>query len=173
MCSWDIMGQQIVGDLAHCLTTALNAAIPALVDTLNPMKKLKAAGDVVGSFAHPKDNKPDGGDSDAPPPVKPRPTAAPKAAADPAYAEVLKVTTYLSGLKAIVQNKENDIDWDLASGEDGAKSSVAFIKEMLGDQQKSFGSLKTNEEPSNTLSNILEVTTKVSQNACRSFGLLS
>ncbi|KAK7225016.1 hypothetical protein V2G26_013019 [Clonostachys chloroleuca] len=166
---WDIMGQQIVGDLAHCVTTALNAAIPALVDTLNPMKKLKAAGDVVGSFVHP-DKSSSGGnnnaDPDGPPPApRPRPSPVPQNSNDPAYSEVIKLTTYLSALKAIVKNKDNDVDWDRAKGDgsqEGAKSSINFLQDMFSDHVTQFAAVATTTEPSQELATVLDTCTRIS-----------
>ena len=163
------MGQQIVQDLAHCATTALNAAIPALVDSLNPMKKLKAAGDVVGSFVHPLKQSGDGNSgssgSEAPPPQPPpRPSAAPPNATDPALPEVLKVITYLAAVNTILRGKDDDVDWDKAKGDgthEGAVSSVKFLKGMLDDHLQQFQTLATSAEPSVTLTKVLEVSSKV------------
>lgn len=167
------MGQQIVGDLAHCVTTALNAAIPALVDTLNPMKKLKAAGDVVGSFVHP--DKGSGGGTnnaetdDGPPPApRPRPSPVPQNSNDPAYSEVIKLTTYLSAMKAIVKNKDDDVDWDRAQGDgsqESAKSSIKFLQDMFSDHVTQFASVATTTEPSQQLTTVIDTCTRVRRNA--------
>jgi hypothetical protein len=167
--SWDIMGQQIVQDLAHCATTALNAVIPALVDNLNPMKKLKAAGDVVGSFVHsPKQSgTSDTGSSGSGEPIPeppPRPRATPPNATDPAIAEVLKITTYLAALNTILHGKDDDVDWDKAKGDgtrEGTVSSIGFLKNMLHDHSQQFRNFATEAEPSVTLTKVLETTFQV------------
>jgi hypothetical protein len=178
MCRWDLMGQQIVGDLAGAVTSALNAAIPALLDNLNPMAKMKAGANMVGSFVHGgKDDKASGanGSSGASAPsqgqaVQPNPqSAVPKQLYDPAYPEIQKITTFLAALQVIISGKdsEGNIDWEKARGgtgsgaKAGAKSSVNFLASMVSDAKTRFSQVATAAEPSTTLADILDVASRV------------
>lgn len=165
------MGQQIVGDLANCVTSALNAAIPALIDNLNPISKLKAGAGVVGSFVHPdKDSPPaangNNGAAVAPTQNSP-PSAVPKQLVDPAYAEIQKINAYLAALQVIVNGRDTDgnIDWEKAragsGGKAGASSSIKFVSTMLADAKARFSPVATAAEPSVKLATILDVTSRV------------
>jgi len=166
------MGQQIVGDLAGALTGALNAAIPALLDNLNPMAKIKSVSGIVGGFVNCGKDAPAANGAPAtgaaPAPAG-APSAAPKQATDPAYSEVQKLTTFLAALQVIIAGKdsEGNIDWEKARGADAgnAKSSIGFIKKMIGDSNTRFSSIATSAEPSVTLCNILESVSRVCRNS--------
>ena len=167
------MGQQIVGDLANCLTTALNQAIPALVDNLNPMAKAKAGASIVGGFLHPKaepgDSKPPVINGSSPSTSDGPPSTLPPAAADPAYSEVLKLTTYLAALSSIVVGKDGNINWEMAKGDgtgQGAKSSIKFLATMLGDAKTRFGRVATDAQPSSSMNTILDTCFRVSTSTC-------
>lgn len=143
----------------------MNQAIPVLVDRLNPLKEVKAAGDIVGGFVHPP--KEDGAASSEPDPanrpvpVTPQPpNGLPKNARDPAYAEALKSITYVSGLRIIVDGKDGNIDWEKARGDgsdESTKSTIKFLKVMLETSQKHFQSLADAQgDASNTLRKALD-----------------
>lgn len=97
--SWDLLGQQIVGQFADSFTTALNAAIPALVDNLNPIAKAKAVIGAVGdlknglqgesSNGQPATGGPSADVSTKPVANSPSNTR-PKDADDPAYTQVAR-----------------------------------------------------------------------------------
>ncbi|KAK0660478.1 hypothetical protein QBC41DRAFT_383707 [Cercophora samala] len=165
---WDLLGQQIVGDLAGALTTTLNAAIPALVDNLNPMSQAKAGASLVGSFLNAGktgvQSEANGSHTfvSAPAPAASGlpPSPMPPQATDPAYAEVQKVTGYLAALQTIVTGTKSDgnIDWEMArgAGSSDAKSSVKFLLTMLQDAQSRFNGVATAADPSQTLSAVLD-----------------
>ncbi|KAF9552933.1 hypothetical protein CPC08DRAFT_673678, partial [Agrocybe pediades] len=160
---WDILAQQVVGDLAGSVTTALNQAIPALVDNLNPMAKAKAATNILGGIVNPgQDGK---GDNRARTKKSSQgpPQAVPKKIQDPAYPEVSKDVTLFSIMKAIVDGSESggQIDWEKARGEAGGKSSIKYLVTMFGDAKKRFDTVSTEEEASTTLTEILTVCEKI------------
>jgi hypothetical protein len=171
------MGQQLVGDLAGAVTGALNAAIPALLNNLNPMVKVSAAAGIVGSFVNSakKDsstnNSAVGGattsaNGSAPGATDQLPNPVPKKATDPAYAEIQKISAFLSTLQVIVSGQQDgDINWDMAksgaSGKAGPKSTVKFVMTMLSDAKQRFDQLATADEPSQTLMKIFDVSLQV------------
>ncbi|KAL5589346.1 hypothetical protein FOVSG1_011213 [Fusarium oxysporum f. sp. vasinfectum] len=169
---WDIMGQQIVGDLAGAVTGALNAAIPALLNNLNPMAKISAGAGLVGGFLHP-DKKDDNNNNNsasggAAVSSNQTPSPAPKKATDPGYAEIQKISAFLSTLQVIVAGqKDGDINWEMAKSGDsskgGAKSAIKFVVTMLEDAKQRFAPLVTSDEPSQTLVQILDVSLKVAK----------
>ncbi|KAI1869369.1 hypothetical protein JX265_006459 [Neoarthrinium moseri] len=171
---WDLLGQQIVGDLPGAVTTALNAAIPALLDNLNPMAKLKTGASIVGGFVNPPKGSnasaegsfgtSNGASNTSQSATPPRPV--PRQVTDPAFPEIQKISAYLSSLQVIVNGKQDgDIDWEMArtgsAGKSGPKSAIKFILTMLGDSKDRFTPLATSEEPSRTLSEILKVCLRV------------
>ncbi|KAI1855398.1 hypothetical protein JX266_000263 [Neoarthrinium moseri] len=171
---WDLLGQQIVGDLAGAVTTALNAALPALLDNLNPMAKLKTGASIVGGFVNPPKGSnasaegsfgtSNGASNTSQSATPPRPV--PRQVTDPAFPEIQKISAYLSSLQVIVNGKQDgDIDWEMArtgsAGKSGPKSAIKFILTMLGDSKDRFTPLATSEEPSRTLSEILKVCLRV------------
>ncbi|TVY67615.1 hypothetical protein Focb16_v002486 [Fusarium oxysporum f. sp. cubense] len=171
---WDIMGQQIVGDLAGAVTGALNAAIPALLNNLNPMAKLSAGANLVGGFLHPdkkddtdNNNNNSAGGGAAVSAAQP-PSPVPKKATDPGYAEIQKISAFLSTLQVIVAGqKDGDINWEMAKSGDsskgGAKSAIKFVVTMLSDAKDRFAPLATSDEPSQTLIKILDVSLQVAK----------
>ncbi|KAF4949191.1 hypothetical protein FGADI_9048 [Fusarium gaditjirri] len=168
---WDLMGQQIVSDLASAVTSALNAAIPALLNNLNPMARVSAGANIVGGFIHP-DKKDDnsnnsaGGGAVANGAQPPSPV--PSKATDPGYAEIQKISTFLSTLQVIVAGqKDGDINWEMAKSGDsskgGAKTAIKFVVTMLDDAKQRFAQLATQEEPSQTVVQILDVSLQVAK----------
>jgi hypothetical protein len=73
------------------------------------------------------------------------------------------VIVYFALINAVVtKGKGGGIDWDMASGTDGASNkSVYFALEMLKDSQRRFEQLATSEEPSRTLKSAAEDVIKV------------
>lgn len=158
------MGQEIVQDLVQSAATALNASIPALVDTLNPIKGTGTANDVVGAFLHSTNSV---GDAKSVSTNResqfghPRLSPVPVGSLDPAYSEVLRVTAYLTAVNGILHGKNDDIDWNKATGgssDAGKKSRIQFLVEILDFHAKSFQTVATKAEPSLTLTNILGTT---------------
>ncbi|VUC27244.1 unnamed protein product [Clonostachys rosea] len=167
---WDIMGQQIVGDLAQCVNTALSSSIPTFPDSLSPMKKLNATVDVVGSFVR-KDaaTNPHG----PPPPIQPRPSPAPQNSNDPAYSEAIKLTTWLSALKAIVKSKDGGVDWDKAKGDgstDGSRSSIKYLQAMFNKHMTQFSMVATSADPSQVLTTVLKTCVRISSEIASELG---
>ena len=174
------MGQQIVQDLASAATTALNQAIPALLDNLNPVARIGKGADIFTGLIHGKDSKTDtahGNNSTQAQPTAaattpiatataPAPQPVPKKVQDPAYAEIIKVVTYLTTLNVIVGGKDSDgsIDWDKAHGDatkENSKSNIRFLLAMLNDAKERFAGIATEEEPSTELTDVLNTCIKV------------
>ena len=161
-----------MSSLAECATTALTQVIPVLVDRLNPLKKIKAGADIVGGFVHPKkdDDRPGTekpGNVTAPPtPTQMNPR--PPEIADPAYAQVTRDIVYLSTLNVILTTgTEGTIAWEKAKGDSAdldKTSSIAFVQSMLADAKISFTKMATDKAPSQSYSDVLNVTEK----ACNS-----
>lgn len=65
--SWDIMGQQIAGDLVGAVTNLGSSLAHAFISNLNPIAKVEAGASIVGGFLKPKNKDgsaaetPDGG----------------------------------------------------------------------------------------------------------------
>jgi hypothetical protein len=169
---WDVLGQQVVGGLADCLTTCLNAAVPALINNLGPMAEARIGSQLVGGFVHPPKDKADpttNGDNTATPATPPTPANpqdfVPKASDDPAYSAVLKDLVYLDTLHVILTGaSDGGVDWEKAQGDDtssDAKSTIGYVQKMLSDAKDSFATLASNQEPSQTFAKVLEVTENI------------
>ncbi|KAI8623310.1 hypothetical protein F5Y19DRAFT_458989 [Xylariaceae sp. FL1651] len=167
---WDLLGQQIVGDLANSLSTGLSQAIPILIQSVGPLGKARMGAQIIGSL----NNSPlDSRDASASQislvnsvNAKPREGDLRRMnlpeATDPAYAEVCRVMTYLAGLKAIVIGNDGDINWELAKGDKGnTESSVKFLEIMISKAKDDFKLGPTAAEPSQTLSTFLCICLKV------------
>ena len=162
---WDLLGQQVVGQLADCATTALNAVIPALVDNLNPIAKAKAAASMAGNLIHgdetkaPNDTPAVDGNASAPAVSKPANSPVstrPKDADDPAYSQVARDLPFYELINGIFKGDDGGVDWDKAKGEPGkANQSIAFAAKMLQLSKTSFASQATSSEPSKTYSQAL------------------
>lgn len=163
------MGQQIVSNLADCVTTALNQAIPVLVDRMNPLKKVKAGADIVGGFLHPKkegtESAPEGKEAISPPQTPAQQNVRPQESTDPAYSQVIKDLMYLNTLNVILTSgPEGDIDWEKARGgssDPDKTSSVSFVQTLLSDAKESFATMATAKAPSKTYMSVLSVSEKV------------
>lgn len=151
MLSCDILGQQIVEQLADSLTTALNQTIPDLASILSPAAKdtefTDMAREIIGNNAASDDS------------VAPTATS-PKDAADPAYNQVGRDLIYWDLINAVFIGTDGGIDWNKAKEEGG--KFVAFAAKMLGNSQQSFASFATSAEPSQQYRAALETVCKVS-----------
>ncbi|RSL93882.1 hypothetical protein CEP52_012978 [Fusarium oligoseptatum] len=148
---WDILGQQIVEQLADSLTTALNQTIPALVSNLSPVSKSSTftdmAKDIIGKSA-----ASDNGVA---------PTGPSANNADPAYNQVGRDLIYWDLINAVFVGTDGGIDWDKAKGEAGKPGPAAFAAKMLGNSLQSFASLATSTEPSQQYRAALETVCKI------------
>ncbi|RSM20290.1 hypothetical protein CDV31_000784 [Fusarium ambrosium] len=149
---WDILGQQIVEQLADSLTTALNQAIPTLVSNLSPVSKSSTFTDmakgIIGNRNAALDNSV-------------APTGSSATNADPAYNQVGRDLIYWDLINAVFIGSDGGIDWDKAKGEAGKPSPTAFAAKMLGNSQQSFASLATSSEPSQQYRAALETVCKI------------
>ncbi|KAF5984889.1 hypothetical protein FCOIX_2367 [Fusarium coicis] len=138
--SWDIIGQQVVSGLSECLTTALNQAIPALVDNLDPIAKAKAAAT--------------GGQTKQAPALEAR---------DPVYAQLARDLYLLDALNGILSSP-NGVDWKSTEvTKEKPKSVIGFISAMLENSLTSFSKLASNEAPSIQYKQILADAIKIAQ----------
>ncbi|KAL2061472.1 hypothetical protein VTL71DRAFT_6849 [Oculimacula yallundae] len=162
---WDLMGQQIVGDLAGALTMGLNAAFPALMESLNPMAKFKTGADIVGSFINPSKEfgAPVTNGSGSSTTSVTRSQALPPQAADPAYNYIIKLHALFSTIYAILNGSDGNINWHMAVQGDGEglKSGIMFLQTMMQSHKEWFKTVATTEEPSQTLRTILDVSARV------------
>ncbi|RSL45987.1 hypothetical protein CEP53_010517 [Fusarium sp. AF-6] len=149
---WDILGQQIVEQLADSLTTALNQTIPALVSNLSPVSKSSAFTDMAKGIIGNRNAALDNGVA---------PTGQRATNADPAYNQVGRDLIYWDLINAVFIGTDSGIDWDKAKGEAGKPSPTAFAAKMLGNSQQSFASLATSAEPSQQYRAALETVCKI------------
>ncbi|RMJ18622.1 hypothetical protein CDV36_001733 [Fusarium kuroshium] len=149
---WDILGQQIVEQLADSLTTALNQTIPTLVSNLSPVSKSSAFTDMARGIIGNKSAVLDNGVA---------PTGPSATNADPAYNQVGRDLIYWDLINAVFISSDGGIDWDKAKGEAGKPSPPAFAAKMLGNSQQSFASLATSAEPSQQYRAALETVCKI------------
>lgn len=177
------MGQQIVGSLAECVTTALNQAIPAFVDNMNPMAKLKTAASIVQGFNNddPKSNGQSGQGNQGStqptaaqgPPSQQQAAPAPPAITDPALAESLKSTYLFDTLHAIIKGQDGGVNWEAAKGvapdsADAAskakatKSGIGFVTKMLESAKKDFQDVATQQQDSVSYLKVLADSERVS-----------
>lgn len=165
---WDLLGQQVVGALADTLNTALNAVIPALVDNMNPIAKVKVAAGLASGLIHGDKQQPQangtaaGGVQNVPttnsaPPTSPAVTRI-QDADDPAYAQVARDLPFFELISGIFIGESDGVDWDKAQGEPTKQNqSIAFAAKMLQSSQSSYASLATSAEPSKTYTQALGI----------------
>lgn len=142
---WDILGQQIVGQLADSLTTALNQAIPALVQNLNPIAKAGAVANMAsGLIRGDRKGDPQAAGQPASPPAQPTVAAnspsstRPKDADDPAYSQVSRDLIYWDLVNADF-DPDGGVNWEKARGESGKPAqSTSFASKMLENSKNSF-----------------------------------
>ncbi|OBS29597.1 hypothetical protein FPOA_03534 [Fusarium poae] len=158
---WSIMSRQIVSDSAGSVTSALNASIPTLMNSLSPMANLPAKADLVGGFLNPDKNTSGEGVAAPPSPI-------PTKATDPGYSGIQNISVFLSILQVIVAGQnDGGINWEMAkyieSRKRGATSAIKVVTTMLRDAKQRFTPLATSEEPSQTLLQILDVSLRVAE----------
>ena len=149
-CRWDVLGQQIVRQFADSLTIALNQAIPALVDSLNPIADAKAFaggdGSVLAADRH----------------INSPAVTRPKDADDPAYNQAARDLPFFELVNGVFVGDDGGIDWDKAKGEPRkANPSIAFAANMLQSSKTVLASLATSAEPSKTYSSALATACEV------------
>lgn len=159
-CRWDVVGQQIVAQLTDSLTTALNQAIPALVDSLNPVANAKKFASLAGSLIHgnerEKPNEASSTNGDAGAPAADRYISSPaitrpKDADDPAYNQAARDLPFFELVNGVFIGDTGGINWDKAKGEPRkANLSIAFAAKMLQSSKTVFASLATSAESSKT-----------------------
>ena len=170
-CRWDLLGQQIVGQLADSLTTALNQAITALVDNLNPIAKAKAVAGLASGLIHGNEKEKaneapsTNGNADAPAAdrhISSPAATRPKDADDPAYNQAARDLPFFELVNGTFIGDDGGIDWDKAKGEPGkANQSIVFAAKMLQSSKTAFESLATSAEPSKTYSGALATACEV------------
>ncbi|KAF8465505.1 hypothetical protein BDZ91DRAFT_794862 [Kalaharituber pfeilii] len=170
---WEIVGQQIVSDLASAVTTALSQGISAYISNMNPMAKAKTGVDIFDNVIHPEEDRDKGTDGSTETtlqqPREPvRAATRPRDSDDPAFVHVIKDNPYLTTLNALLTGgKDGSVNWESAAGLDvttdaaKATSTAAFVIRMLTDSQQSFQKEATNKVPSKTYLSILETALKV------------
>ncbi|KAF5598361.1 aminotransferase class-III [Fusarium pseudocircinatum] len=162
---WEIIGQQVVSGLSECVTTALNQAIPALVDNLNPIAKAKAAARVIKGFTDKGDGeqKADagshggstpGGQTKQPPAVEAR---------DPAYAQLARDLYLFDALNGI-PSSPNGVNWQSTEvTKEKPNSGINFIYTMLKDSLTSISKSASNQVASVQHKQILSDAAKIAQ----------
>jgi hypothetical protein len=159
---WDILGQQVVGALADTVTTALGQVVSGLANNLNPVARAEAGVGMFRDLIH--GGKHEETDKDVATPKAPpaRKSTAPQHSTDPAYATIKTAILHFSLINAVVNGKDGGIDWEMASGADGASDKSIFVAlELLKDAQASFAKVATSEEPSETLKSSMAAAIKV------------
>lgn len=168
---WDILGQQIVGQLADSLTTALNQAIPALVQNLNPIAKAGAITNMASGLLK-GDKKEDTPAAGQPAPTPTQPNVAPnspsstrpKDADDPAYSQVSRDLIYWDLINADFDTN-GGVNWEKARPEAGkADQSISFASKMLEDSKDKFAKFAAGSgDPSKRYTEALATACKVTQ----------
>lgn len=162
---WDIVGQQIVSELAGAATTALKAMMPALVMSVNPvaggLSQLGSLTGKGGSSAGNSDNTSGNTSNTQKGAVQ---DSALRPTVDQAAVALQKDMTYIELLSAIVNGPSGNIDWEKANAKDAAnvKSSIGFIANMLADAKSRFARLDSSTETSQKVKTILDTTAQVS-----------
>ncbi|KAF5671095.1 hypothetical protein FCIRC_8785 [Fusarium circinatum] len=161
----EIIGQQVVSGLSECLTTALNQAIPALVDNLNPIAKAKATSEVIKGFTDKGDGEPKAdagipggstnrGQTKQPPAVEAR---------DPAYSQLARDLYLFDALNGILSSP-NGVNWQSTEvTKEKSNSGINFIYTMLEDSLTSFSKSASNQVASVQYKQILSDAAKIAQ----------
>ncbi|KAH3005860.1 hypothetical protein KXW60_004413 [Aspergillus fumigatus] len=147
--SWDILGQQIVGELADTLTTALGQAITAYTSNLNPVARAE---------------KGNGEAPPPPPPASPKPKSPlPQYSDDPAYVQVKPAMVYLTVLNALLTSgKDGGVNWESAvDSPDKPDKTASFTSKMLKDTLERFEESATENPHSQKLLEVLQTATEV------------
>lgn len=170
---WDIIGEQIVGDLAGTVSSTLNAAISSMLYDHIAKAELSTSPGLVGGFLrsdHRDDNISNLGSNSgragvsASQPLSPLP----KSATDPGYIEIQRISAFLAILHVIVAGREEGgINWEMAKADEtcmgGTTSVIKFVVTMLSAAKQRFTPLATSEGPSQILLEIFNVSLQVAK----------
>jgi len=167
---WDLVAQQFVSDLSESFTTAINLAIPALIENYSMSSKIEhglnifkgdnggAQGGSVGDGK--ADHSKVQNATQAPPTT---PSAVPPFPNDPAFGVIGPIRGYVTTIQSFLTGgPDNGVDWDLLQSTDPAKrnNGLGVITSLIEDAQKNFK--PSNDPPSQTLisifSEVLNVT---------------
>ncbi|GFF59266.1 hypothetical protein IFM51744_09854 [Aspergillus udagawae] len=162
---WDILGQQIVGELADTLTTALGQAITAYTSNLNPVARAQKGVEMFEDVVNGGKNAPKNGEAPPPPPpAPPKPKSPlPQYSDDPAYVQVKPAMVYLTLLNALLTSgKDGGVNWDSAvDSPDKPDKTASFTSKMLKDTLERFEQSATEDPPSQKLLGVLQTATEV------------
>lgn len=167
---WDLVAQQLVDDLGHSLTNAINQAVPAVIENVSVSAKVKAGVDIFrgdkggakgGSVG---DSKADHSEvpraDDVPSPI---PSATLPYPNDPAYGIIGLVRTHVTTILSFVTGgKDYDVDWSLLKSKDSgaANNGLAVLAVLLEDASKGFKA--SSNQPSKDLQDVFAKTKIVS-----------
>ncbi|KEF58341.1 uncharacterized protein A1O9_06267 [Exophiala aquamarina CBS 119918] len=172
---WDIVGQQIVSGLADTFNTAVNAAIPVLMQHLSPFKNFTAAAGAVGDFIDdiqddetPQSQRPPTNGATSTRPSGPAPTASNQIPVphitDPAYSQINTYMLYLNILNDLLSSgKDKGVNWDKARGSEKTdpKTTAKFLVSMFSDAKQSFAGLATKAQASTDYRDVIETALEV------------
>ncbi|KAH1912106.1 hypothetical protein KXW14_004294 [Aspergillus fumigatus] len=162
---WDILGQQIVGELADTLTTALGQAITAYTSNLNPVARAEKGVEMFEDVVNGGKNAPKNGEAPPPPPpAPPKPKSPlPQYSDDPAYVQVKQAMVYLTVLNALLTSgKDGGVNWESAvDSPDKPDKTASFTSKMLKYTLERFEESATENPPSQKLLEVLQTATEV------------
>ncbi|KAF4286776.1 hypothetical protein KXX16_001349 [Aspergillus fumigatus] len=162
---WDILGQQIVGELADTLTTALGQAITAYTSNLNPVARAEKGVEMFEDVVNGGKNAPKSGEAPPPPPpAPPKPKSPlPQYSDDPAYVQVKPAMVYLTVLNALLTSgKDGGVNWESAvDSPDKPDKTASFTSKMLKDTLERFEESATENPHSQKLLEVLQTATEV------------
>ncbi|KAH1562623.1 hypothetical protein KXX17_004495 [Aspergillus fumigatus] len=162
---WDILGQQIVGELADTLTTALGQAITAYTSNLNPVARAEKGVEMFEDVVNGGKNAPKNGEAPPPPPpAPPKPKSPlPQYSDDPAYVQVKPAMVYLTVLNALLTSgKDGGVNWESAvDSPDKPDKTASFTSKMLKYTLERFEESATENPPSQKLLEVLQTATEV------------
>ncbi|KAH1628851.1 hypothetical protein KXX39_004197 [Aspergillus fumigatus] len=162
---WDILGQQIVGELADTLTTALGQAITAYTSNLNPVARAEKGVEMFEDVVNGGKNAPKNGEAPPPPPpAPPKPKSPlPQYSDDPAYVQVKPAMVYLTVLNALLTSgKDGGVNWESAvDSPDKPDKTASFTSKILKDTLERFEESATENPHSQKLLEVLQTATEV------------
>ncbi|EAW24615.1 uncharacterized protein NFIA_041930 [Aspergillus fischeri NRRL 181] len=162
---WDILGQQIVGELADTLTTALGQAITAYTSNLNPVARAQKGVEMFEDVVNGGKNASKNGEAPPPPPpAPPKPKSPlPQYSDDPAYVQVKPAMVYLTVLNALLTSgTDGGVNWESAIDSPNKPDKTAsFTSKMLEDTLERFEQSATEDPPSQKLLGVLQTATEV------------
>ncbi|KAB5549660.1 hypothetical protein GE09DRAFT_1060097 [Coniochaeta sp. 2T2.1] len=158
---WDLVAQQFVSDLSQTFTSAINQAVPALIENYGTMAKVKEAvdifkGDQGGAKGGSLGDKPEPVDhsgvqpaTQAPDPV---PSAVPPYPNDPAYGVIGLIRANLTTVQSFITGgADHGVDWDTLMSKDSGKANTGLgvMAALLDDARNGFK--PSPDPPSQTL----------------------